>query len=196
MGGILRSLGVVVGALSLFNLSSQLFNLNVAEVCEQFLAAYRAVFHPLTAPLVFPARWLLGLLGLDLPGWSRDLIVVWGVAVAAERRLYSRSKLENRDRRNLSEALKTLLETAVVSVPEMLRDACLIPISMFTRNGRLQTFSAFTAWRSHMRNPPKDMAGLMQAYIFHIRYFVVFEFYLVLTASILFIASNFFIVVQ
>jgi hypothetical protein len=64
--------GILIAAISLFNLVHAAWTLPLADFLAQLLQAYRSVFHR-------PIQWLLSWLPWRFPGWTRDVMILWAL---------------------------------------------------------------------------------------------------------------------
>lgn len=80
---VFRWLGVVLGALSVFFLVHRALGFGLATAFEDIRAAYVAIFHPIAEMFGPSLRWIAGQLGVQLPVWWREAIVLYAAVGAA-----------------------------------------------------------------------------------------------------------------
>lgn len=66
--------GVLLAALSIFNLTKKVFNFGLSPVLQDIVIFYQNVFYPIVEIIFFPITWLFGLI---LPEILKDIIVIY-----------------------------------------------------------------------------------------------------------------------
>ncbi len=70
--GIWGTVGVIIGSISIFNLTIRLFDLGIAVVIKDLLNAYIWVFHDVILGVIW------SVFSITAPSWFNDTLVIWG----------------------------------------------------------------------------------------------------------------------